>query len=351
MLVHGANISAKESHRKKYQDSDSKQYLAQIRHEYNHWHKQNMDLCGPGVNSCETDKDIVKQRVDLFENYKDFIDQKHYAEKFDSRSNLHSSALEEFLYYLFKDIVSDFGERALIGKSHTFKDIFFADPSYPKMLETPHAKIERKDHDFVIGVTISASLQTSKSGLSQIQTEDSDVEQNRELSVNELIEEASEIVNKIDKNQSNLIESGVLLPADSLSNISGILKAGKAELHFFDIPVVAIECKTYLDKTMLEGSSRAAEELKARNPNGLYIVVMEWLKLSDAVNLRKYKVDQIYVLRKQKNTDREYRYLDNYVKNPIDAEVVWHLFSTVREHLTTDWTGGIEQGLQRGWLI
>ncbi|MEH2191299.1 MAG: hypothetical protein V7K98_01340 [Nostoc sp.] len=43
------------------------------------------------------------------------IDQQHYAEKFDSRSNLHSSVLEEFLYYLFKDLVRDFGENALIG--------------------------------------------------------------------------------------------------------------------------------------------------------------------------------------------------------------------------------------------
>ena len=36
--------------------------------------------------------------------YKDFLDQQHYAEKFDSRSNLHSSVLEEFMYYLFKDL-------------------------------------------------------------------------------------------------------------------------------------------------------------------------------------------------------------------------------------------------------
>ena len=102
---------------------------------------------------------------------------------------------------------------------------------------------------------------------------------------------------------------------------------------------------------MLEGSSRAAEELKARNPNALYIVVMEWIKLSEAVNLRKYKVDQIYVLRKQKNTDREFRYEEDYVKNAIDPDVVWHLFNTVRTHLTEDWTGGVEHGLQRGWLI
>nr|WP_281257222.1 Bpu10I family restriction endonuclease [Candidatus Viridilinea mediisalina] len=112
-----------------------------------------------------------------------------------------------------------------------------------------------------------------------------------------------------------------------------------------------MECKTYLDKTMLEGSSRAAEDLKARNPNSLYIVVMEWIKLTSDVNLRKYKVDQIYVLRQQKNTDREFRYTEDYIKNPISYQIVWHLFDTVRRHLTSDWTSGIEHGIQRGWLI
>jgi hypothetical protein len=126
---------------------------------------------------------------------------------------------------------------------------------------------------------------------------------------------------------------------------------GNVETHLFDIPVVVIECKTYLDKAMLEGSSRAAEDLKARNPNSLYMVLMEWIKLTRDVNLRKYKVDQIYVLRQQKNTDREFRYEETYIKNPINPTVVQHLFNKIRNHLTRDWTGGIEQGIQRGWLI
>ena len=55
------------------------------------------------------------------------------------------------------------------------------------------------------------------------------------------------------------------------------------------------------------------------------------------VNLKKFKVDQIYVLRKQKNTDRKYRLLPGYVKNPIYPDVVENLFEMVRTHLTTDW--------------
>ncbi|MEM7535337.1 MAG: Bpu10I family restriction endonuclease [Chloroflexota bacterium] len=244
------------------------------------------------------DQQIVIERVRLFSVYKDFLDQQQYAEQFDSRSNLHSSVLEEFLYYLFRDLVTDFGQNALIGKSHTFKDIFFVPPSYQEMVNRAYAQIERKDHDFVIGVTVSANFNLHTDSNSSQQTD-----------------------------------------------------GRQTETHLFDIAAVAIECKTYLDKTMLEGSSRAAEQLKARNPNAMYIVLMEWLKLTSAVNLRKYEVDQIYVLRKQRNTDREFRFAEDYDKNPINADVVWHLYETVRNHLTTDWEVGIEQGLQRGWLL
>nr|WP_306535825.1 Bpu10I family restriction endonuclease [Geobacter sp.] len=221
--------------------------------------------------------------------YKDFLDQQHYAEKFDSRSNLHSSVLEEFMYYLFKDMVAAISEFALIGKSHSFKDIFFRATSYNQMILTPYALIERKDHDFAIGVTVNAVMKC--------------------------------------------------------------LGSEVPEEHDWDIPAVAIECKTYLDKTMLQDASTAAEQLKQKNPNAVYIVIAEWLKLTDAVNLKKFKIDQIYVLRKQKNTDREFRYDEDYVKNPIYADVVIHCFNNVRAFLTSDWEGGVAHGLERGYLI
>lgn len=152
------------------------------------------------------DQEIVRRRVGLLEEYKGFLDQQHYAEKFDSRSNLHSSVLEEFLYYLFRDLVASFGENALIGKSHAFKDIFFAPPNYRSMMERAHARIERKDHDFVIGVTISANLDLKASRSNE------NPEQLR------IEEEPSEYVACLE---------------------------GNSETHYFDIAAVAIECKTY----------------------------------------------------------------------------------------------------------
>jgi len=289
MLVHGDNLTQKENNKEKYTDNESKQYLKEIRAKYDKWKFANETLKGPLSILSKKDKKIIQKRVQLFSDYKEFIDQQKYAEKFDSRSNLHSSVLEEFIYYIFRDLVFEFSESAVLGKAHTFKDVFFNSSSYKEMVSKPNAKIERKDHDFIIGVNI---------------------------------------VTKMNCEGSDVIEE-----------------------HNWQIPAVAIECKTYLDKTMLEGSSTAAEQLKHRNPNAIYIVVSEWLKLTEQVNLKKFKVDQIYILRKQKNTDREYRYAKTYKKNPIYDDVVEHLFVTVRQHLTSEWEGGISIGLKKGYLL
>ncbi len=289
MYVHGDNLIQKENHKTKYMDATSKQYLSEIRKEYDVWKKNNEELDGPKKLEFESDKDIIRRRVELLNNYKDFLDQQHYAEQFDSRSNLHSSVLEEFMYYLFKDLVREISVNALIGKSHSFKDIFFRAQNYQEMVTAPNALIEIKDHDFSIGCSVTAHMKCK----------------------------------------------GMETP----------------EIHEWDIPAVAIECKTYLDKTMLQDVSTAADQLKQKNPNAMYIVVAEWLKLTESVNLKKYKIDQIYVLRKQKNTDREFRYSKEYIKNPIYSDVVEHLFYTVRDFLTTDWEGGIANGLEKGHLI
>jgi len=288
MFVHGDNIAQKIGDQVKYNDDTANTYLAEIKCEYEKWKAANLSLHGPFTKDTEHDINVLQQRVDWLNQYKDFIDQQHYAERFDSRSNLHSSVLEEFMYYLFKDLVENYSSSALIGKSHAFKDIFFMPTNYSEMVKKPHARIERKDHDFVIGVKIEANMQCAGS------------------------EQTERIV--------------------------------------IEVPAVAIECKTYLDKTMLEGSSTAGAQLITRHPNALYIVVAEWLKLTENVNLKKYQVDQIFILRKQKNTDREYRFLPDYVKKPIHLDVVSNLFDMVRSHLAVDWEGGVAFGLDRGYL-
>lgn len=110
-LVHGSNLEQKENHRTKYRDADSKRYLSEIRVEYNKWKLANSQLVGPTATPTNKDDEVIFKRIELLSEYKDFLDARHYAEKFDSRSNLHSSVLEEFLYYLFRDLAKDFGRK------------------------------------------------------------------------------------------------------------------------------------------------------------------------------------------------------------------------------------------------
>jgi len=291
MHVHGNNIEQKEVGLDKYSDKKSKEYLAEIRAAYEVWSAENLKLIGPHHEVHSDDAAIVSERVRLLNEYKDFLDQQHYAEHFDSRSNLHSSVMEEFIFYLFRDLINGISQDALIGKSHSFKDIFFRPGNFAEMVVTARPFVEKKDHDFAIGVKLNVTMQVEGQ------------------------------------------------PNDT---------AIHDQWH---LPAVAIECKTYLDKTMLQDVSTAAEQLQHKNPNSIYIVVAEWLKLTESVNLKKYKIDQVYILRKQKNTDREFRYSENYIKNPIYEDVVFNLFQLVRDHLTSDWSGSIADGLSKGVLI
>src|SRR5690349_16369295 len=107
MLVHSMNILQKEMSLRKYGDEVSKKYLSEIKERYQLWHEANTQLVGPtAIISQPKDSEVIRERVRLLNEYKDFIDQQIYAEHFDSRSNLHSSVLEEFIYYLFRDLVS-----------------------------------------------------------------------------------------------------------------------------------------------------------------------------------------------------------------------------------------------------
>lgn len=294
-LVHGNNISNKENQAgkesKSYGDKRSQELLTAIREKYNYWKKKNLELKGPYLEEEESDEEKIRNRVSLLNEYKNFVDKKVFVDHFDSRSRLHSTVLEEFFVYLFGDLVSDFSTDAHVGQADVFKDLFFSPPNYYEMVERPHATTEEKEHDFTVGINVEASMH------------------------------------------------------------SGEKKAGNVEQHNINVPAVVIECKTYVDKTMLEGISRAAESLLDKSPNATYIVASEWIKLTDDFNHQKYDFDQVYVLRKQINTDQKDRYNKDYDKNPIYPEVVIELYERVREHVTSDWEGGAEFAVETGKLM
>lgn len=77
IFVHGDNILQKENHKTKYRDAKSRQYLTEIRSKYEEWKQENLSLTGPLIEPSPDDKTIIERRVELFNQYKDFIDQQN----------------------------------------------------------------------------------------------------------------------------------------------------------------------------------------------------------------------------------------------------------------------------------
>ena len=95
------------------------------------------------------------------------------------------------------------------------------------------------------------------------------------------------------------------------------------------IPAIAIEAKTYIDKTMLDSIIATAEKIKSGNPHTRFIAVAERYDVSFAVDPAYSRIDQIYVLRKAM---RKSEWLD------IDEKVVWRIVKETIKHLERPWS-------------
>jgi len=101
------------------------------------------------------------------------------------------------------------------------------------------------------------------------------------------------------------------------------------------VPIIAIECKTYLDKTMLEGSVATAEKIKKGNPFAKFIIVTEAYDVDYEVDISSSDIDNIYVLRKG-------RRVRGPGANPISADVIESLYTDISNYLSQDWRSNRE---------
>lgn len=93
-----------------------------------------------------------------------------------------------------------------------------------------------------------------------------------------------------------------------------------------NIPIIAIECKTYIDKTMLESSVATAEKIKNGNPYCKFYIVTGTYEVDKNIDIIiSPHIDQIYVLRK-----------DN-INNDIDKDVIKKLYEDVDNYLHSTW--------------
>lgn len=119
-----------------------------------------------------------------------------------------------------------------------------------------------------------------------------------------------------------------------------LIKIGKEEKKI-NIPIVSIENKTFLDKTMLDGSIATASKIKSGNPYCLFFIVCETYEVSEEIDPQYTDIDQIFSLRK--STRRGSR-------DPIQADLILNLFNKVKTHLDSDWSN-VAENIKSGKII
>lgn len=83
------------------------------------------------------------------------------------------------------------------------------------------------------------------------------------------------------------------------------------------IPVVGIECKTYIDNTMFSEAQFTAQKLKGGSPGIKVFVIAETNQIDIRQLPSQSPVDQIYILRQK-------------IGSPIEPRVAWEFFNEVR---------------------
>lgn len=265
-LVHASNIIGKI-------DKATENNLSAIQvlvSKYYEYLCNNMELHG------YTD-DIIRQRVDLLNQYYTFYDNNEtykYNKIFKSQGKLRPTILEEFLYFLFKDYLhelkvnhNDTLDILKIGSVKAYTNLYFSPFDLKNFLFDPSVSINVKDQDFAIY-----------------------------RKVNFVVDE----------------------------------KERDRREYTAQIPVFAVEAKTYLDKTMLEGVIATAEKIKTGNPYTRFVVVTETYQVSTDVDPSYSKIDQIYVLRKCGKPDNNVPL--------IQEDVVFRLFNDAKRHLESKWS-------------
>ena len=74
--------------------------------------------------------------------------------------------------------------------------------------------------------------------------------------------------------------------------------------NIIQIPVLSIECKTYIDKTMYESCVSTATRIKKSNTESKFFIIAETYDIDDGVKLND-DIDNIFILKKSKRSSKE----------------------------------------------
>lgn len=284
-LSHASNILAKAIELKKKPNTEKEAVLNKLIIRYLQY-----ITATEGIATYSKD-DLETWAVTLDGYYKFFEDEK-IEDTFDSRSKIRSTVLEEFTYLFLRRKVQqivdskcgDKKEEIICGATKAYSNLYITGKNLESFVIKPLVKINDKDQDYAIYRRIPIVI----------------------------------------PNKDNT-------------------KAPIAQVEA-NVPILAIENKTFLDKTMLEGSVATAEKLKSGNPYSTFIVVTETYAVADDVDPIYSRIDQIFVLRKCKHDSK------NRMPNPIAADVLEKLINLVDKRLTGTWSD-IGQRMKDGVIM
>lgn len=231
-------------------------------------------------------KRTIEKRVSLLNSYYDFyFENGNFLTFFNAQTKLRSTILEEFLYILFRDYINE--KRKLINDS---KGVI------------RHGSATAYTNLYFYSKSFESFVENVYTGINE---KDQDYTIYRALEVN---------IN------GNDLEKPI------------------------NIPVVAIECKTYLDRTMLEGAISTANEIKSGSPYSNFYVVTEQYNVDKNVDPSYSRIKQIYVLRKEARKK-------NKTPQPIFAEVVIKMFSEMVREIEKPWSNVEEKMTTDGVIM
>ena len=234
------------------------------------------------------DEQSICQIVDALNEYR-----RASIPTFDNLTNAGQKALgytimEEFFYLFFQKYLHTIGVQnpnLFLGKENSYVSLSFTPKSFIGIMEDVKPYIHSKDQDFVLGISVEIKV---KSG-------------------------------------------------------------GNETTQKTILPVIAIECKTYLEKNMLDSCANTATRLKNAMPYCLYMVASEYMKMDEA-SPELTDIDEVYILCKAKNAERLRRSSENLPPLDIDGTLIADLFFRVQRHLNAIWWSP-EDAVSNGKII
>lgn len=222
-----------------------------------------------------SDSDI-KSIVDALNKYRQVA-----VPVFDKLPNSGQKALgytimEEFFCMLFTAYMNYMGvnhDNLYLGKGNSYVSLSFTPRSFADVFTNVAPYLHTKDQDFVLGVSMSICIATGAT------------------------------------------------PQHTTNTV---------------LPILAIECKTYLERNMLDSCANTASRLKRAMPYCIYIVAAEYMKMEEA-SPELTDIDEVYILCRAKNSEREERKKANLPPLDIDYHLVIDLLRRVECHLNKVW--------------